>query len=125
MRRFTWIAACSCALVIACKGSGPSCTELTEHIINATMAAMPAHAGMKLANKQQMTDHCEKDMSADERRCMMDAPDLAAFGKCRSQFHGPLPAPAPAPAAPSPAAPSPAAPSPAPPTPSSGTGAPP
>ena len=116
MRCLVWIA--SWALVLpACKGSGPSCADVTDHILKITMAAMPAHAGMKLANKQQMIDHCEKDLSADERQCLMEATELNGFAKCRKQPSVPPPTPAPAaqpapttaqpPAPPSPAAPAP------------------
>jgi hypothetical protein len=86
MRRLTWLVSCSLAF-LGCKGgsSGPSCADITDHILKITLAAMPAHGGMKLANKQQMTDHCEKDMSKDERQCMMDSPDLNGFAKCRKQ----------------------------------------
>jgi hypothetical protein len=128
MARLAWIVSCALALS-ACGDSGPPCSEVTEHVLQVTLAVMPAHQGMTLGNKKQMNLNCEKNMSADERRCIMKANDLNDVSSCRPRPAIPATPPAvptstlrprPSPAAPSPATPP--APAPAPPAPAPGSG---
>jgi hypothetical protein len=125
MARLAWIV--SCALVmVACGDPGPPCADVTEHILQVTLAVMPAHQGMTLGNKKQMNEHCEKAMPAEERRCILKAKDLNDVSMCRPRVAPappavPTSAPTPPPVMP-PAPPPPAQPAPAPASGSAGSG---
>jgi hypothetical protein len=123
MARLPWIVSCALAL-FACGDSGPPCSEVTEHILQVTLAVMPAHQGMTLGNKKQMNEHCEKAMPAEERRCILKAKDLNDVSMCRPRV-APAPVPASAPTPPPampPAPPPPTQPAPAPGSGSAGSG---
>ena len=91
-----------CALVAvlaaACGGKedpGPTCEQLTDHLLGVMNGSVPAHGGMEMANKQLMVQRCdEKHYDAKTRTCMLAATTMVAAGACSGEKptikpHGP------------------------------------
>ena len=85
-------------LLAACQGRdrvpAPSCAEVTDHVIALTSAAYPGHGDMFTSRRLQEIAGCTaRQLSADERRCMMRATDLPGLAACRTELERPRPRP--------------------------------
>jgi hypothetical protein len=70
------------------KDDGPTCAQVTDHLFAVTKIAYPGHGDM--GNRKTEIDACEKrKISADERRCIVAAPDMAGVAKCRAKSVAP------------------------------------
>lgn len=81
MRWLILVALASCGS----KDDGPSCEKVVDNMLVITKSAMPAgHDGMDAGNsKKAMIDQCvARKMSADERRCLASAKDVAGMAAC-------------------------------------------
>ncbi|MBL0217942.1 MAG: hypothetical protein IPQ07_29190 [Myxococcales bacterium] len=62
---------------------GPSCDQVVDSMMAVTKQAMTGHGDMEVQNKKAMVDQCvARKMSADQRRCLVAAKDLAAIAAC-------------------------------------------
>ncbi|MBS1124209.1 MAG: hypothetical protein H6Q90_6437 [Deltaproteobacteria bacterium] len=78
-------------LAIGCSkpDPGPSCTLITDHMLEVTKQEILGHGDELLGQRTQLIASCEqRQWSADQRRCLMAAKDLAGFAACRA---GPAP----------------------------------
>jgi hypothetical protein len=74
----------SLSLVACSKPSGPTCEQITDHLLE-IMKAPGGHEGMGLGvgNRKQMIDSCEKrDPSKEARQCLMAAKDVTQMANC-------------------------------------------
>jgi hypothetical protein len=64
---------------------GPTCAQVTDHLFEVTKIAYPGHGDMAMGDRKAEIAQCEKRaVSADERRCIMAAADMAGVAKCRA-----------------------------------------
>jgi hypothetical protein len=84
--RIGWIVV---AALAACGGKddpGPSCDQLTDHLLSIMTGTVPGHAGMAMAPRQLMIQRCdEKHYAPQIRTCMMAATTMAAAGACSGE----------------------------------------
>jgi hypothetical protein len=108
-------------LLVACskkkEPAGPSCDQVTDHVLALTKQAVPGHDTVQMGNRKQMIEQCEqRKFPAEMRSCLVASKSLEDLSKCRkasAPTTAPAPAPTPAPAPPAPApTPDPAQPSP-------------
>lgn len=79
---------------------GPSCAEVTDHMLEVTRQQLTGHGEMELGNRKAMIAQCEeRKMPAATRKCLVAATDLPAIAACRAGKK-PEPDPETAPAAP-------------------------
>ena len=80
----TWMATFVLSLSLACsKDKGPSCEQVTDHLLGIMKSAMAGHEGMNMGNRRQMIDSCEKrDPSKAVRECLMAAKDMTTMANC-------------------------------------------
>src|SRR5690349_1197009 len=65
--------------------SGPSCTQVTDHMLEVTKQEIAGHGDELLGQRRQMIEQCEtRKMTADQRRCLVAAKDMAGFAACRA-----------------------------------------
>lgn len=93
-------------LLVGCKKDpGPSCDKITDHMLDLTKQAMPGHDPSLLGDRKAMIAQCEKrNLTADQRNCLMKATSLGELGACNPKK--PAAPPTPAPTAPPSTAPS-------------------
>jgi hypothetical protein len=80
-------AVCALLFVAACGGKkaadAPSCEKVVDAMLNVTKQAMPNHGDMEMGNKKQMVAECERrNLSDDQKRCIVGAKDLTALATC-------------------------------------------
>ena len=94
------------ALLVACKKDpGPSCDQISDHMLDVTKQAMPGHDPSYLGDRKAMIEQCTKrNLTRDQRTCMMKATTLPELGACGPKK--PAASPTPVPTAPSGTAPS-------------------
>ncbi len=86
MRRLIFV-----LLVVACKRSAPppTCNQIIDHalvLMGQVQAQGPAknHDEMDLSNKKAMVQLCvQRHLTAEQARCMFEAPTLAVLNTCR------------------------------------------
>ncbi len=68
------------ALVAACSKQAPAppCAEVVDHMLSLA----PEPIATTDDERRQMIDQCEKESSADLRRCQLAAKDLDAYFTC-------------------------------------------
>ncbi|HUS27843.1 MAG TPA: hypothetical protein VMZ53_05025 [Kofleriaceae bacterium] len=106
---------CLLVLVVAgCeKSPGPSCEQISDHMLDVTKQAMPGHDPAYLGDRKAMVAQCEKrNPTREMRNCLMKAKTLAELGECQAKPGDKKPDPQPsrplpttAPEAPAPAQP--------------------
>lgn len=65
---------------------GPSCEQLTDHLLSIMTGTVPGHAGMAMAPRQLMIQRCdEKHYAPQVRTCMMAATTMTAAGACSGE----------------------------------------
>lgn len=71
-------------LLVACKKDpGPSCEQISDHMLDVTKTAMPGHDPSYLGDRKAMIAQCEKrNLTRDQRNCLMKATTLPALGEC-------------------------------------------
>jgi hypothetical protein len=79
-----------CLVLAACGGKkdeGPSCEQVTNHILEVTKQNLPGHENTNIANqKKAMVDQCEKkQMPSEVRTCIMGAKTISEIAKCRGR----------------------------------------
>lgn len=97
-----------CSLIVlvvaACKKEPlpPSCEQITDHMLEVTKQALPGHDPSELGDRKAMIAQCEKrNLTREQRNCLMKAPSLPALGECTPKNAVPTKTPAnPAPTAP-------------------------
>jgi hypothetical protein len=90
--------------------NGPACPEVVDHMVKVMREGLKGHESVNLGDRDQMIDQCEKrNMTAQERRCMLTAKDLGALASCRPNKQPP---PATKPPIPTPTPPPPTEPAP-------------
>jgi len=63
---------------------GPSCDQVVDHMLVVMKQGLTGHDDLALGNKKQMVEQCEsRKLSAKERRCLLEAKDLAGLASCR------------------------------------------
>jgi hypothetical protein len=77
-------------LLVACskkaaEDKGPTCAEVTDHVLEVARIAYPGHGDMGASgNRQSQIDACEaRKMPVAERRCMIAAKSMEALAQCR------------------------------------------
>lgn len=64
---------------------GPSCGQVTDHMLEVTKQQLVGHEGMVLGQRDAMIKQCEqRDMPAETRRCLFAAKDIPAIAECRA-----------------------------------------
>jgi hypothetical protein len=64
---------------------GPSCTVIADHMLEVTKQELVGHGDEIMGQRKSMVEGCEaRKWSADQRRCLMAAKDLAGFAACRA-----------------------------------------
>jgi len=64
--------------------NGPACPEVVDHMVEVMKAGLKGHDSVNLGDRNQMIKQCEdRKMSAEMRRCMATAKDLAQLASCR------------------------------------------
>lgn len=93
-------------VVAGCKKDpGPSCEQISDHMLDVTKTAMPGHDPSYLGDRKAMIAQCEKrNLTRDQRTCLMKAKTLPELGDCGPKK--PAAPPTPTPTAPSGTAPS-------------------
>lgn len=72
---------------------GPPCDQVVDHMLVVMKQGLTGHDDLALGNKKQMVEQCEsRKLSAKERRCLLEAKDLAGLASCRDA-KAPEPAP--------------------------------
>lgn len=63
----------------------PTCAEVTDNMLKVVQGQYPGHSDMgAMGNREQAIQQCEsRDMSADEKRCIVNAKTMDDLGKCR------------------------------------------
>ena len=94
----TWMATfvLSLSLCACSKDKGPSCEQVTDHLLEIMKSSMAGHEGMPMGNRKQMIESCEKrDPAKAARECLMAARDMTAMANCAPQApaNGATPAP--------------------------------
>jgi len=84
--RIAWLLV---AALAACSGKddpGPSCAQLTDHLLAVMSGTVPGHTGMAMAPRQLMIQRCdEKHYAPQVRSCMLAATTMAAAGACSGE----------------------------------------
>ena len=84
--RIAWLAV---AALAACGGKddpGPSCEQLTDHLLAVMTGTAPGHAGMAMAPRQLMIQRCDdKHYTPAVRTCMLAATTMASAGACSGE----------------------------------------
>ncbi len=61
----------------------PSCEKVVDNMLAVTKTAMPGHGDMEMGNKKQMMAECEKrNLTDDQKRCLVAAKDLNGLAAC-------------------------------------------
>jgi hypothetical protein len=84
-------------LFAACKKDdpGPPCAQVVDHILDVSKQGLTGHGTLELGNRKLMIEHCEtRKLSADARRCIVAAKDLAGLAEC-NKLEPPPPTPGP------------------------------
>jgi len=78
-----WLVIC---LIAGCKSDpGPTCAEVTDHMLEVTKQQVIGHEGMVLGQRDAMIAQCnQREMPAETRRCLLAAKDLPALASCRA-----------------------------------------
>jgi hypothetical protein len=89
---------------------GPACPAVVDHMLAVMKQGLTGHDAVDLGNRKQMIEQCEaRNMSAAERRCLVEAKDLSALAACtagrRTEAPALPPSPVAVPPSPTPAAP--------------------
>jgi hypothetical protein len=64
--------------------SGPTCAQVTDHMLEVTKQQLTGHGNLELGNRKQMIDVCEqRHLTAEQKRCIMSAKTLPALGDCQ------------------------------------------
>jgi hypothetical protein len=74
------------AALAACKDDpGPSCAQVTDHMLEVTKQMLAGHDGMgQLGDRKAMIAQCEqRNLTKQVRQCLMTAKDLDGFAACR------------------------------------------
>ncbi len=84
------------ATVVGCGSKsdpGPTCAQITDHMLEVTKQELVGHGDELLGQRKTMIEQCEgRKLTADQRRCLVAAKDMAGFAACRA---GKDPAPGP------------------------------
>jgi hypothetical protein len=79
-------------LLIACGGKkdadGPTCEQVTDHILEVSKQQMMGHEGINVGGGQRkaMIEQCEKRvMTLEVRTCLMGAKTIAEIATCRGR----------------------------------------
>lgn len=75
----------ACSKKAPAKDNGPTCAEVTDHVLEVARIAYPGHGDMGASgNRQSQIDACEtRKPPATQRRCMMAAKSMEALAQCR------------------------------------------
>jgi hypothetical protein len=57
---------------------GPSCEKVTDHFLSLA----DEQTKKMLGDKSKMIEKCKKDLTAEDRKCALDAKDMAGIMKC-------------------------------------------
>lgn len=75
-------------LIVGCGGKvdeGPTCTQVTDHMLDVTKQQLVGHGDMELGQRGAMIAQCEqRKMSGEQRRCLMAAKDIPGIAACRA-----------------------------------------
>jgi hypothetical protein len=67
-----------CLAAVGCGDKKPTCENAVEH----TIEIMPANLKDRLGDKQTLIEKCEKETTAEERKCVLAAKDMAGLMQC-------------------------------------------
>lgn len=71
---------------------GPTCDKVVDNMLIVMKQGLTGHDSVQLGNRDQMIAQCEqRNMTADERRCLATATDLAGLAACRPAKPGARP----------------------------------
>ena len=72
--------------LIGCKSEKlPTCTEITDHVLELTQKMYPGHGDMgQHGNRKLMIEQCDaRKLTGEERKCIMAAKSTDAVAMCR------------------------------------------
>ena len=86
-------------VIAACGKSeppAPSCTQVTDHILEVSKQQIVGHGDMQLGQRDAMIAQCEaRKLPADKRNCLVAAKTLAEIASCKAGDAGAEPGPVP------------------------------
>jgi hypothetical protein len=75
--------------LISCgkKAEGPTCEQVTDHILEVTKQQLPGHENTNLGiQKKAMVEQCEKkNMPTEVRTCLLGAKTISEIATCRGR----------------------------------------
>lgn len=85
MKRLAFVLLLAACSKKAAEDKGPTCAEVTDHVLEIARIAYPGHGDMGAnGNRQAQIEQCEaRKVPAAERRCMIAAKSMEALAQCR------------------------------------------